>query len=355
MDKNRKDLENWYEDNKDKYKRLIKKCESIITDLVKDKEIAVNSITGRVKNKSSFCEKALKEKYKDPLNEITDMAGIRIITYVNSDVEKISKIIEEEFDVDKENSIDKGKLLGIDKVGYKSVHYVVKMSKDRRKLTEYKDFKNIYFEIQIRTLLQHAWSEIEHDRNYKFSGVLPAEIKRKFSLLAGNLELIDLQFEEISKQIDIYAKDIAGKVENGDLMNILIDSTSLVEYIQNKFEKYIHDNRLTVGGEQQYALLIEELKSFGVDTLEKLDQLISLKTEVEIMNGQGLLGVIRDYMMAENARKYFSDCWNNNWGYLDGEDVERFEKGGINLIGIIGESGIHVSRDMIEDVYYLDI
>lgn len=131
-----------------------------------------------------------------------DLAGIRIIAYINSDVERISKIIEDEFEIDRENSVDKSKLLGIDQVGYQSVHYIAKLSKKRLELSEYEEYQDMVFEVQIRTILQHAWAEIEHDRNYKFNGVLPNNIKRKFYLTAGVLELIDREFEVLSKEID---------------------------------------------------------------------------------------------------------------------------------------------------------
>ncbi len=63
---------------------------------------------------------------------------------------------------------------------------VAEIKDDRIILPEYQKFKDKKFEIQIRTILQHAWAEIEHDRDYKFTGELPINIKRRFRILAGH-------------------------------------------------------------------------------------------------------------------------------------------------------------------------
>ena len=49
-------------------------------------------------------------------------------------------------------------------------------------LPEMKLFSGIPFEIQVRTILQHAWAEFAHDRNYKFRGVLPDVIARRYGV-----------------------------------------------------------------------------------------------------------------------------------------------------------------------------
>lgn len=254
------------------------------------------------------------------------MAGIRIIAYVNSDVDKISKLIENEFDIDLDNSIDKGSLLGINKVGYKSIHYIAKLKKNRYELSEYRLFKDIEFEIQIRTLLQHAWSEIEHDRNYKFSGVLPEQIKRKFALIAGNLELMDMQFEEISNEIDRYAKEVKESTKEGNITNIAIDGTSLREYLINKYKDEISLGFLEANFGPKSELeskVIDELNKFGIYNLKDLDRLLSksFKYKIEENNFAGLL---RDFMILSDYKKYFELVYDGSWrGFFD-DDMRMF-------------------------------
>ncbi len=94
----------WYEENKPKYELLARKVEDIITENIKQKNIQYHSITSRPKSVESYGNKAKNEKYTEPINEIFDMAGIRVITYLESDVEVVSNIIEDLFDISIENS-----------------------------------------------------------------------------------------------------------------------------------------------------------------------------------------------------------------------------------------------------------
>ena len=64
---------------------------------------------------------------------------------------------------------------------------------------EFSLFKDLCFEIQVRTALSHAWAEIEHDRGYKLGGELPAHLKRRFNLLSGLLESADLEFNRLTE------------------------------------------------------------------------------------------------------------------------------------------------------------
>jgi ppGpp synthetase/RelA/SpoT-type nucleotidyltranferase len=158
------------------YKNLANKVESIIREVLNNSGVSYYTITSRAKEIESFSKKAKKEKYKNPQEEIKDFAGIRIITFVKSEVNQCCDVIKPLFDIDQKHSVDKTKELGSDKVGYRSIHYVAKLTDDRLILPEYKVFKDFCFEIQIRTILEHAWADISHDRNYKFDGVLPPDI-----------------------------------------------------------------------------------------------------------------------------------------------------------------------------------
>jgi ppGpp synthetase/RelA/SpoT-type nucleotidyltranferase len=171
------------------YNDYIKVLEDLIHTIIQDHGNRVNSITSRVKNEQSFKEKLSRKNNKyESLEDITDIVGIRIITYYADDVDTIAKIIEEEFDIDYENSIDKRKVLDPDRFGYLSLHYVIKLNKNRLLLTEYRKYAKCKAEVQIRSILQHAWAEIEHDSGYKSSLDVPIEIKivkRSTSLIRG--------------------------------------------------------------------------------------------------------------------------------------------------------------------------
>jgi putative GTP pyrophosphokinase len=143
----------WYKENKPLYTTLANKVADIVEDNLKQKGLQYHSVTKRGKSIESYSKKAESEKYGNPIDEIKDMAGVRVITYLESDTDKVADIIEDLFDIDKDNSIDQTKLLGSDRLGYKSIHYVAKFNEKRCKLPEYKIYENCPFEIQIRSIL----------------------------------------------------------------------------------------------------------------------------------------------------------------------------------------------------------
>lgn len=89
---------------------------------------------------------------------------------------------------------------------------VVKFTDERCKLVEYQKYQDIRFEIQLRTVLQHAWAEVEHGLGYKSYYEPPMDIKRKLNRLAGTLEILDEEFEAIRYEITLYNQSM-NKVE----------------------------------------------------------------------------------------------------------------------------------------------
>src|SRR5262249_14104459 len=155
-------------------------------------------VSCRVKSIESAIEKIARKEYTNPVKQITDLSGIRVITYLEEQVSAVSAVVKELFEVDAKNSLDRTEILGEDRVGYRSTHFVCKLGKKRLQLPEYQALGDLKFEIQIRTVLQHAWAELAHDRSFKFGAALPAIIQRKLNLYSGLLEIADSAFDEIS-------------------------------------------------------------------------------------------------------------------------------------------------------------
>lgn len=328
--KNITELINWYSEKRSLYQQLSKKVESIIAEIINDEKITIHAIYSRAKEIDSFAKKIEDPKYTDPVNQITDFSGIRVIAYVESDLPKISKVIKDHFEVDENQSIDKSQTLGTDKVGYRSIHFIAKLPKDRIKLPEYKKFNNLYFEIQIRTILQHSWAEIEHDKNYKFSGVLPDELKRRFKVLAGVLELADREFNEIAKEIDSYSAEVKADTKQGKL-DISITSASLKSYMNLKFEPLMKKGLTANFTTEDYERkIITELKLFDVHTLKQLDEIIpkdfientALHENVEELN---YLGILRNVMMITDPEKYFEKSYTGDWSYIFVDNLNLVE------------------------------
>lgn len=316
----------WYLQKKKLYENCGIVAADLIVSLLKQKKIPYQNVMHRLKDEDSFLNKCCNGKYTNPIEQITDVCGVRIIGYTTSDVDLISKLIEKEFDIDWDNSVNKSSQLKSDQVGYLSVHYVASFSVKRLRLTEYGQFKKIKFEIQIRTILQHAWAEIEHDRSYKFSGELPSEIKRRFYLVAGSLELMDREFSRLSSEIDTYAKHVKDAAQKGDL-DVSIDSTSLSEYLSVKIGEELSLRRDFNGFDKQ---IIIELQKFGVYTLNDLDRIISeeiIKTNVKSkFKSRNYLGFLRDVMIVSDPDKYFQEVWQHDWLYTNSARINQLEE-----------------------------
>ena len=162
--------------------------------VLKQDDLKFHSISSRVKSLKSTAEKIERHTHLDALEDVLDLLGFRIITYFPDEVDRVAAMIEAEFDPLPEHSVDKRKLLSPDRFGYLSVHYVVRLRDDRAALGEYSQWAGFPFEVQVRSLLQHAWAEIEHDLGYKVPEAIPSHLRRRFSRLAGLLEIADDEF-----------------------------------------------------------------------------------------------------------------------------------------------------------------
>lgn len=142
--------------------RYIKDCLSICK--------RIDRVSSRPKSIDSFLKKANKiengiRKYCDPINEIQDQLGARIVVFYQSDVEIISNEIRKyiNFIEEKKHAPDHSA-----KFGYFGLHYIFVLPDDVVDPRVDEGLVPKFFELQIKTLFEHAWSEAEHDLGYKF-------------------------------------------------------------------------------------------------------------------------------------------------------------------------------------------
>ena len=193
-----------------------------IRALFEEAGIVVASIESRIKEEASLAGKLeLKGAKYASLGDITDVFGMRIITFYTDDVDKVASGVERIFDVDWENSVDKRKLLQVDSFGYLSLHYVCRVPEFPYR-----------FEVQMRTILQHAWANMNHDTGYKSGVEVPEEYLRNMNRLAGMLELVDEQFSRIRTEINDYRRQVQSLVASGRLEEVPLDGDSYRSYLK---------------------------------------------------------------------------------------------------------------------------
>ena len=186
--------------------------------------LLVAAVESRVKTESSLAGKLeLKGgKYKG-LSDITDILGLRVITFYVDDVDKVASALERLFTIDWDNSVDKRRAHEIDSFGYLSLHYICSV-----------DGFPYRFEIQIRTLLQHAWANMNHDIGYKSGVEVPKAYMRNLSRLAGMLELVDEQFSRIRVELTDYKRKVQALVASGNLEEVPLDGDTFRSYLDVK-------------------------------------------------------------------------------------------------------------------------
>lgn len=319
-----REINTWLDEVLPKHRALTNTVVNITQSLLDSNGIDYLTISGRTKYVESIKDKIRRKSYSNPPKQLTDLSGIRIIAYFESDVEKISAVIENAFNVDRENSLSKDSMLATDQIGYRSIHYVCDLGDERTALPEFAGLGGMKFEFQIRTVLQHAWAELAHDRNYKFSGKLPREIERKLFLYAGMLEIADKGFDEISKQIDKYIEDFANRTSEGDF-DIEINSISLEEFV----EKWAEDNNFKLEDYHHKAdvsELVKELDEFGIHKIIKLKEMIPNRF-AEVSNKRNyttnIFGLLRDWMLIHDYKRYHDEV-SYSWSGFDPEGEEIF-------------------------------
>ena len=291
-----------YESVKLPYEECTTKIRELVNSLIKESNIQVHSISSRTKDIDTLCEKVKRKEDKyNKLSDITDLSGVRIICYFSDQVDKVAEIIESNFIISNEYSIDKRKTLDPDTFGYLSLHFVVKLSEDRSKLPEYNRFKDYYCEIQIRSILQHAWAEIEHDLGYKSSIEIPRDVQRKFFRLAGLLELADDEFNSIKCEIEQYSTEIDSKIfEKSD--EILIDKVSLEHFIFNspivrEMDETITSNANTKLKDDKISSSdIKRMAYFNIETIDDLEKILESNKEKTINFAKDWISNGHDYL-----------------------------------------------------------
>lgn len=172
-------------------------------------------IKSRTKEIESFKGKISRDdkklKYKDPLSEITDLVGIKIMLTSLKDENIVYELLKLEMkdNIDKENSVDKTEDIKKErKFGYLGRHLVVFYDENMFELGKHlinkeihpSHFKGLRAEIQVKTLLQHVWAEVEHKARYKAGEELSNDKKRYFDRLAALIEVADDLFKDLVEE-----------------------------------------------------------------------------------------------------------------------------------------------------------
>ncbi len=251
-----------------------------LNDAINSAGLIITAIESRIKSEQSLEGKLqLKgQKYKS-LYDITDLVGLRVVTFYTDDVDRMASIIEQLFDIDWDNSVDKRHIHSLNSFGYNSLHYVCRLPQTLFNDPEKPCLNQIPFELQIRTTLQHAWAAIFHDIGYKTNVEIPDKYMRQMNRLAGMLELIDDEFSRIRTEINDYRRRVQQLVQSGRLDDVLLDGETFQSYLKvQPFDSLTKRIAAINQAEIQAASFmpyLKVLKTIGCTTLGDVNRLVA--------------------------------------------------------------------------------
>ncbi|GAA3705147.1 bifunctional ribonuclease/(p)ppGpp synthase [Microlunatus aurantiacus] len=252
---------------------------ALVQELLDEAGINYLSVTGRTKSIPSFAEKAARTSggaplYSDPLTQITDVLGVRVITYVRDDVDAVADVLAEQVIVHDDR--DWGlQTANEGRFGYASRHLMISLDPAREGDPALDRLRGHRAQVQVRTVLQHAWAEFEHDIRYK--GTVPAEhvgdFDRRFTLAAGLLELADREFSEIRERLR-GATPAAAETEADD--DPRLDLRELAAYLAGQYSEAGWSRT------DHYSWIAGLLLELGVTSLVELGEVLRQADEQAI-------------------------------------------------------------------------
>lgn len=322
------------------YEEFSRTITDILTEALAGRGVKVHSIQGRAKDLESFGQKVMRRsdvdpevpKYGNPMRDITDLAAARVITFFPRTAEEVETCLRAEFEI-VEKVDHTAQLQQEERLGYQSVHYLVRLKENRTRLPEYARFLDLVGEVQVRTVLQHAWAEIEHDIQYKSPTVIPVAIRRRFMAVAGALEIVDREFQAI-QDADLELKESAREsVQRGELDSVEITADALQAYLDKKLGA---DARMA---DWSYNWTVRLLLRLGFKNFRQVDECIGGYDDDRIsrvVHGgrQGQLTRFEGMLIAGMGENYIR---NHPWAQHEWFSDRRYE-----ALKKLRDAGIHI-------------
>jgi len=195
----------FYDSNRKGFADARNACIRIISALLKRFDVGeVTKIEGRIKDKDE-CIKKFHRKYQSRLEAdeqpyeikdfISDLIGIRIVCLYEDQIPVVAEVLQRHFRIldvtDKIAAVESTE----DSFGYRGLHMDLALTEETASLPKYLPYRDLSFEVQIRSLIQDAWSVLDHKIKYKKS--IPIDLKRRITVLSALFELADREFKEI--------------------------------------------------------------------------------------------------------------------------------------------------------------
>lgn len=310
----KKEFREYYVSKELSIKAAEKAFRNLIVLLLKEQDFPEPKVLSRVKDRNE-CIRKFDGKYRNNLEKhgdiycikdhISDLVGVRVVCIYESDIEKVSDILREEFELIDETDKSKELESTVSSFGYKGLHLDMKLSGKRTKLPEYDKFIDFPFEVQIRSIVQDAWSEVDHKLKYKKQ--TPDHLSRRIAGLAALFEIADREFEtirDLSNKLEEEAKDTSTEIDED---STILDLFGFLRVANEHFAE-------------------STLSGFSLDTLlediENAGEKLTIADFREVLSSK--LPKVKDYMVYLSGMGHSMTPYTQIRHALYGSDSEGF-------------------------------
>ncbi|MBS1882327.1 MAG: hypothetical protein JSS97_05160 [Actinobacteria bacterium] len=215
-----------YRDALDVYEVAAEEAREQVASALRGRVRGVQAIESRAKDPVSLLDKLRRKEYLNPAEQLRDLIGVRVITQYPDDAEEAAEVLIPAFEISRDESYDKLDELEPKVFDYRSIHLVARLDQSAADVSKF--LSRRWFEIQVRSLLQHAWAEVDHEIKYKSGIAFPRRLERRLAAIAGSLETLDQAFIDMRGSrldlIDGYRR----AYENGEDDDEPLDAARLI-------------------------------------------------------------------------------------------------------------------------------
>lgn len=287
------------------YERLSHLADEALRRALDAQHVKVTAMEHRIKTESSLAGKLeLKGGKYQTLDDVTDIVGLRVVTFYSADVDKVAAIVNEAFVVDRRNSVDKRKQHRLDSFGYNSLHYICRLPKTVVDDPDMPLLNELRFEIQMRTALQHVWSTLDHDTGYKGDVKIPHEYLRQFNRMAGMLELMDEEFSRLRNVLVDYRRQMLALEASGQLDSVDLNAETFRRYLEAHPFDRLNQRIAAINQAELYPVPImpylRVLLDLGMETLGEVNRLVEEHSDDAYRLAVSQLGATDLDILSEN-------------------------------------------------------
>ena len=202
---------------------------------LEDSGVKTHSVVSRVKTLESVVDKTVRQGLDQPLDELVDLVGLRVVCLFRSDIQSIIAALDGPFQVD---SVD-------DKVAggspstfeYQSVHVLARLNPGLSGPL-YDAVKAITLEIQLRTIPMDAWASISHYIAYKTEAAIPESLKRELNSLSAQFYVADTLFESLRERISAAKREAESHSKKASRQPVRVDLETLQVFLEERFPEH---------------------------------------------------------------------------------------------------------------------